>query len=93
MATDIKKNVIVLAGIAVALVAGIGIIMFLFSGPAPSAIPVSDSTDTTPTIDGQGFDLKVLQRSGYKALDQRPVQDGLLPVKPPQLPGKANPFL
>lgn len=92
MPEDMKKNWIVLGGIAAAVIVGAVIITYLLTGTSSEPTPTTVSEDTTPQIDSQSFDLRVLQRSGYKALDQRPVQDGLLPVKPPQLPGKANPF-
>lgn len=60
--------------------------------PAPSAAPF-DTTLTPQATSGGAFNLDVLQRTGYKSLDLRPIQDGLLPIKPPATTGKANPFL
>lgn len=94
MLKEMPKNIIVIAGLLGAVVLGAGVIVYLLSGGTPTPTQTTQPTDSgTATLDGDGFDLKVLQRNGYKALDQRPVQDGLLPVKPPQTPGKANPFL
>lgn len=92
MATTLPKNIIVIGGILAAAVVGAAIIVYMLSS-APTNVPLEPQDTAVPVIDGDGFDLNVLQRPGYKALDQRAVQDGLLPVKPPQTPGKANPFL
>ncbi len=92
MVENMKKNLVVVGGIIAAVIVGAGIITYLLTGTSSEPPSVASPDETTPQIDNQSFDLRVLQRAGYKALDQRPVQDGLLPVKPPQLPGKANPF-
>jgi len=87
-----QKNIIVIAGIILAVFAAAGIALFTLRGPSQPEIP-TEQNQPTSISSGNGFDLGVLQRAGYKAINQQPVQDGLLPVKPPQTAGKANPFL
>jgi len=87
-----QKNIIVIAGITLAVLAAAGIALLAFRAPSQPEIPLEQNQP--PSVSSaHGFDLSVLQRAGYKAINQQPVQDGLLPVKPPQTAGKANPFL
>lgn len=90
MAIDQKKTMLIVGGIVAAVVIVLIIVVSWFTG-SPASVPV-DQTGI-PAESSGGFDLSVLQRAGYKALDQRPIQDGLLPVPAPATTGKANPFL
>lgn len=92
MNTPIEQKNIIIAGIVLAVLAAAGIAIFTLSGTGQPEI-ISEPDQGIPILTGNGFDLGVLQRAGYKAINQQPVQDGLLPVKPPQTDGKANPFL
>jgi hypothetical protein len=89
MALDQQRFVIILAGILLAvIIASVGVLWLL-----PAQNPPSPTSSSTPSIDAASFDLRALQRSAYTSLDQRPIQEGALPVQPPANVGKPNPML
>lgn len=65
------------------------------------AVLLTSSSDTEPktpspnsaTGAGRGFKLEVLEQQAYQLLNKQLVKEGSLPVRPPAVPGKANPFL
>lgn len=91
MALDQQKTIILLVAILLAVVATSVAVLLLLPGDddaAPAEI-VTTNTNTSPT----NFNTSVLERSDYRALDQRLVEENALPVQPPAEIGKANPFL
>lgn len=103
------RKIIVFLGLAAALVAVVVVSWIWFTPtstfPLDTSVPIAPITEeeaatlpepsapTSAAASGGAFDLDVLGRTGYKSLDLRPIQDGLLPIKPPATTGKANPFL
>lgn len=99
-----QRKIVVFLGVAAALAAVVAVSwMWLVptsTFPLDTSVPIAPieseeatSPSGTTTTTGGAFNLDVLQRTGYKSLDLRPIQDGLLPIKPPASTGKANPFL
>lgn len=62
------------------------------ASPAASLTPAASPAVVT-TSAASLFSTAVLDRSDYQALDQKLIQQGSIPVQPPQGIGKANPFL
>lgn len=102
------RHAIILLALAAAVAAVIAIWIWSAPSrnfPLDTSVPIAPAVEETPEATappaggpaadstGGAFDLGVLQRTGYKSLDLRPIQDGLLPIKPPATTGKANPFL
>jgi hypothetical protein len=83
-----RTTILILVGALLVIgVISYSLIHTVSQGPAAPA-PANSTSQT-----GAGFDLTVLQRSDYKALDQAPIQNNQLPAQPPSSVGKANPFL
>lgn len=102
-----NKIIIVLSAVLAAVVImSVALLVFLPGDAEPvpineegSSVSVTDLSDTTsqaapsaPTTPDQDFNLNGLQRPEYQKLNKQLVQEGALPVKPPAVTGKANPF-
>lgn len=92
--------IVVLIAVLLAVVAGSGAVLWLLQsrdgGGVRTTIPARTPTpaDTTGTaVPRAGFDTAILRSTYYTTLDQQLVTDGSLPVAPPAVSGKANPFL
>lgn len=88
-----QRSMIILLGCVLVIVVGASLaVLYILpkndAGAPTATLAPSDGT-TAPTT---GFNLTVLSRSAYKALDLGPIQSGLLPVQPPTGTGKPNPF-
>lgn len=89
----------------VAVVAGaIAVIWFLPQAAPPLAqdsLPLASEpeslfvdTPAAPALSGNGaFNLKLFNRTHYQGLNLPLINNGSLPVQPPAVTGKANPFL
>ncbi len=98
------RMIVVLVGILLAVVAVSVVILKLLpdggTGPiAPTTDTTTQATTSTDAVtpvstgsDTTGFNLRVLQTSGYLGLDRQAVSEGALPVQAPLTAGKANPF-
>ncbi len=89
-----RKTIIILAAALLAVLVVSAAVLFLLpnnSEVVPGQSVVQDELEEAAS--GVGFNLQVLERSAYKALNSTLLQNGLLPVKPPAATGKANPFL
>jgi len=88
-----RRLVIILSAVLLAVVIVAGIILVLLpKGGQNSLLQPSDGTNVSVNV-APSFDLTVLQRSAYRALNITLLQNGLLPVTPSATTGKANPFL
>lgn len=85
MESSNTRLIIILSVALLVVIAGSGALLYLL--PASRSVP----TPAAPAI--EAFNLQVLQRGGYTSLDQHLIGAGLLPVAPPAVVGKANPFL
>lgn len=63
-----------------------------FPTPTSSQPPLFSDAPVVPES-GQPFNLNVLQGGLYQSLNHKIITDGALPVQPPAVTGKANPFL
>jgi len=98
MADRGSKIIITLVIILVGVVAiGVAALMLLPDTNTPVAddLPPDTTAPTSPgpTLDQSGFRLDILEQPAYQLLSKQLVQDGSLPVQPPPVTGKANPFL
>lgn len=104
MASRSSQLIIVLIAVLLAVLAGSGIVLWVFNNRQPATVPTpladetasplsADSTNLTVPGDGATFNTTVLRSSSYNALDVQLVTSGALPVQPPAVVGKANPFL
>lgn len=88
--------IFLLAVVLLVVIAVSAAALFFLPGKAPG-IPETPSDSPVPAppggSGGDSFNLQVLQRSDYQALNAGLLQSGLLPVQPPAITGKANPFL
>ena len=88
-----RKTVITLIAVLGAVITvSVIVVMMLPSKDAPIDLSPDISNDTLKAS-APSFNLKVLDRTGYKSLNQEVIQNGSLPVVPPPATGKANPFL
>jgi hypothetical protein len=55
--------------------------------------PASETQAPAGGGTGAGFNIQLLQRQVFQLLNRQPIQDKSLPVAPPAVVGKANPFL
>jgi hypothetical protein len=87
--------------LVVALVAVLGasaaVLLYLPNGApgaaeSPAATYVPDASTSPVAASPASFSTNVLQRSDYQALDQKLIQQGSIPVQPPQGTGKSNLF-
>jgi len=62
----------------------------LLSGLFPT---VPSSGDSQISTEESRLDTAVLERRDYQLLNRQLIQDGSIPVRPPDIVGKANPFL
>lgn len=94
MAASSQKIISILGGIFLAVVVvSIAVIWFL---PATEETDVAPIDTSSPSSTGQAspdFNTAVLRRPEYAALNQQTVSEGAVPVQPPAVIGKANPFL
>ena len=96
-----RKLIIVLLAVLLAVLAASGVVLVFLPTGGQSEDPVTGTSTSTQNNqpgdideqDVQGFNLQTLERNAFKELDTGMIQRGLLPVKPPQGTGKANPFL
>lgn len=87
---DNQQRLIIILGVILVLVAA-GAAGVLYLLPVPGFFP--GASEQLPLASPSEFNLQVLDRTVYQGLDQRLIQSGQLPVKPPVGAGKANPFL
>jgi len=96
MATKNNKLIAGLTAVLV-LVAGVSVWLLVFAPASTDEVLITDEVadvgPATTTGAEAGFNLKVLQRQAWQALDKQLIISGLLPVKAPEVTGKANPFL
>lgn len=90
---DQKQTIIMLVSALLAVVAVSAVVLFLLPSESSIRNNVSTTTTSNTSVVSDGFDLNILDRSDYRALNQAPIQNGSLPVAPPATSGKANPFL
>ncbi len=102
MATSSNRTIVILGAVFLAIIVVVIVIVALIprdeSAPDPVTVTTSDTTtESDVTIDtastSTGFDLGVLNRRLYQLLNRQLVQEGAIPVQPPTVVGKANPFL
>lgn len=100
MALSGGRTIAVLVVVLVLIVAVSGAVLWWVLGnrelpfTVPSLLPQAAAPpDVAPPRSGVGFDLRAFQREAYQRLDRSLVQEGRLPVQPPAVTGKANPFL
>lgn len=86
-----RNLIMLLIGVLLLVVVVSAVVLAVLPNQPTAPTPVG--TSSVGGGSGAGFDLSVLDRSQYKELDQQPIQNGLLPVRPPASTGKANPFL
>ncbi|MEX0650376.1 MAG: hypothetical protein WD200_05230 [Candidatus Andersenbacteria bacterium] len=76
--------------------ASLGVLVFL-PGDTDTQPPITGSTQVSvpsgSTASSDVFNMSVLDRAAYKALNAGLLQSGRLPVQPPVGTGKSNPFL
>ena len=86
---------IVVVGILLAVVAASVVLLMAVPQPAgptsPPDAPTGEGVEENPL--NAGISLEILQSTGYRLLDKTSIQQGALPVQPPAVTGKANPFL
>lgn len=91
-----RRPILILITILVAVIVASLVVVFLLPD-SPSDTFVGDSSQAPPTgtapLISDTFNLSVLQRSSYNALNTSLLESRLLPVQPPADAGKANPFL
>lgn len=94
MAAKQNTMIVILTAVLLAVVAASVLLLWMAPSDDPS-VPIAGSganparqSDTTP-----GFNLTAIQSSAYQLLSKQLVLEGLLPVRPPAIVGKANPFL
>lgn len=91
-----RTLIILLVTILLAVVvASAAVVALLPSTPAPSATSTPTAvpmTESTASPASNNLPTGVLERSDYKALDQKLIDQGAIPVPPPQGVGKPNPF-
>lgn len=105
MASTQTRVIVVLLAVLLAVVAVSALVLFVLpssqnSVPTTTPDTVPSSTSDSPLSsssagagNGTAFNVSVLQKAGYIFLDKRLLNEGLLPVQPPSVVGKANPFL
>jgi hypothetical protein len=87
-----QRLIIVLsATLLAALLVSILVFVLLPDQSEPTAVDTPPSPEEAFTQ--SEFNLGVTERTEYRRLDSRPLQEGALPVAPPAAVGKANPFL
>jgi hypothetical protein len=95
MTSPNQRKIIGLLTITLIIIVVVSVGLFLLL-PGDSSPVTEAPQDTAPheqaTDRPTGFDVRVLQRSSYQALNTTLLQNGLLPVRPPANTGKANPF-
>jgi len=91
MATTQNKIIIILIAVLFVAIAIGALVIVLTSSPED----VSNGSDTILPVSAtfQGFDVRVFQSQDYQKLNLQPIIERLLPVQPPEIIGKANPFL
>lgn len=89
-----RKTILILIAVLLAVVGASTAVLLLLpsDAPAPVVPAAQDEAGQAPVGTGD-FNLRTLDRTGYKNLNAGLLQNGLLPVKPPTNVGKANPFL
>lgn len=92
-----QKALIIILVVALLIVLGTSaaVVWLLPSAPnapgqPPPAVSVAPLSAVPSAADS--FSTAVLDRSDYLSLDQKLIQQGSIPVQPPQGAGKANPF-
>lgn len=96
MALDQQKTIIILVAILLAVVATSITVLLLLPGDEDTSEVSNNDVATSPVPAANAsneFDLQVMDRSDFRALNQRLIQDNHLPVQQPDAIGKANPFL
>jgi len=85
-----NKTIIVLGGALLAVIIVGTLIIFLL----PSGNQLDPSAQTGPPAENTtNFNTNVLQKPEYLRLNQQPIREGAVPVQPPAVVGKANPFI
>jgi hypothetical protein len=93
MATTSQRRLIaVLVMVLVLVITASVAVLFLLPGQEASVSQPSFDGQMPVSTDRSGFDLTVLERGDYQALNIGLLDSGLLPVQPPAATGKANPF-
>jgi len=96
MAQEISSNrrpIIILIAVLVAVVAASLAVVFLLPDQGPITTSTDEQANQETTTISDTFNLGVLQRTDYKALNVGLIESKQLPVQPFQGAGKANPFL
>lgn len=105
MASRSSQLIVVLVAVLLAVIAGSIVVLWVANTNQSDevAAPVVDEVVVTPPSDSTAtpgeperdatFNTTILRSSSYTTLDQQLVTDGSLPVQPPAVVGKANPFL
>lgn len=88
MTSSSLRIITILVGVLVAVIVVGGLILIL----VPSSNAPADNT-TPVASDTPQLDTAVLRRSEYLRLNQQAIREGAIPVQPPAVIGKANPFL
>ena len=90
-----RRPIIILVAVLVAVIAASLLVVFLrpdSSSPLTTS-PAETTPDQAQTTATESFNLGVLQRTDYNALNVGLIESKQLPVQPLPGSGKANPFL
>lgn len=101
MASRQTRLMVILVAVLLAVVLASVTILWLLPASSPTAEEpiaanspeVGDEPGNEQSSQAEGLDLAPVQRAGWRALDTQPILEGALPVQPPAVVGKANPFL
>lgn len=93
-----RQNTLIIGlSVVLALVAviSIGLLVVVPSDPDSDVTdaPTADTDVLVTPPGGQVFNLSAIQSQLYEALDKQLIREGALPVQPPAVIGKVNPFL
>lgn len=92
-ATSNRRPIIILVAVLVAVVAASLAVVFLLPDQGEITTSTQEPTTEETATSLETFDLGVLQRTDYKALNTGLIESKQLPVQPFVGAGKANPFL
>lgn len=104
MANKQQKLILTLLGILllVILISSI-VLLMLPSGEEETPLFTDNQEQTAPAVELQetasqtttssGFNTSIFQGSGFRSLNLQLINSNRLPVQPPAVVGKANPFL
>lgn len=79
--------------LTIVLLIVIGASMFVLFGSSPATQLTATSEESSDVPVSSQFKLEVLEQQAYQLLNKQLIREGALPVKPPVIVGKANPFL